>query len=101
MEAITGAEVACDSGPDFCALARTSVNDLRSPLAAVRVGAELPIWPDLSPLRSQRVARNVIVAVARMEELPSDFTYRLIDARRRSSKEVVQFQPNGPADFHL
>jgi hypothetical protein len=52
MEAITGAEVAGDSDPDFCALARTLVNDLRSPLAAVRIGAELLIRSDLSPCRA-------------------------------------------------
>ena len=80
-EAITGAEVAGDSGPDFCALARTLVNDLRSPLAAVRMGAELLVRSDLSPLQSRRVARNVIVAAARIEELLSDFKLRLIDAR--------------------
>ena len=101
MEAITGAEVASDSGRDFCALARTLVNDLRSPLAAVRMGAELLIRSDLSPLHSQRVARNVIVAAARIEELLSDFTLRLIDARTRSSEEVAEFQPTGPADLHL
>jgi hypothetical protein len=78
VEAITGVEVAGDSGPDFCTLARTLVNDLRSPLAAVRVGAELLIRSDLSPSHSQRVARNVIVAAARIEELLSDFTLRLI-----------------------
>jgi hypothetical protein len=32
MEAIAGAEVADDSGPDLCALAHTLVNDLRSSL---------------------------------------------------------------------
>jgi len=101
MEAITGAEVASDSGRDFCALARTLVNDLRSPLAAVRMGAELLIRSDLSPLHSQRVARNVIVAAARIEELLSDFTLRLIDARTRSPEEVAEFQPTGPADLHL
>jgi len=101
MEAIRRAEVASDSGPDFCALARTLVNDLRSPLAAVRMGAELLIRSDLSPLHSQRVARNVIVAAARIEELLSDFTLRLIDACKRSSEEVAEFQPTGPADLHL
>jgi hypothetical protein len=35
MEAMMGAEVAGDSGPDLCTLARTLVNDPRSPLAAV------------------------------------------------------------------
>ena len=101
MEAITGAEVASDSGRDFCALARTLVNDLRSHLAAVRMGAELLIRSDLSPLHTQRVARNVIVAAARIEELLSDFTLRLIDARTRSSEEVAEFRPTGPADLHL
>jgi len=101
MEAITGAEVASDSGRDFCALARTLVNDLRSPLAAVRMGAELLIRSDLSPLHSQRVARNVIAAAARIEELLSDFPLRRIDARTQTSEEVAQFQSNGPADLHL
>ena len=81
METITGAEGAGDSDHDFCALARTLVNNLRSPLAAVRIGADLLIRSDLSPLQSRRVARNVIVAAARIEELLSDFKLRLIDAR--------------------
>ena len=100
MEAITGAEVAGDSGHNLCALARTLVNDVRSPLAAVRMGAELLVRSDLSPLQSRRVARNVIVAAARIEELLSDFALRLIDARTGSSEEVAQFQWNGPADLH-
>jgi len=83
MEAITRAEVAGDSGLDLYALARTLVNDLRSPLAAVWVGAELLTRSDLSPLHSQRVARNVIVAAAQIEELLSDFTLRLINAGTR------------------
>ena len=101
MEAITGAQVADDSGPDLCALAHTLVNDLRNSLAAVRVGAELLVRSDLSLSQSQRVARNVIVAAARIEGLLSDFTLRLIDARTRSSEEVAEFQPTGPADLHL
>jgi hypothetical protein len=54
MEAISGGE----SDPDFCALARTPVNDLRSPLAAVRMGAELLIRSDLSPLRTTRCPKR-------------------------------------------
>jgi hypothetical protein len=47
MEAITGAEVAGNSGPDFCDLARTLVNDLRSPLSCCPDGRGIahPVGP--------------------------------------------------------
>jgi hypothetical protein len=38
------------------------------------------IRPDLPRLQSQRVARNVIAAAARIEEILSDFSLQLIDA---------------------
>jgi len=96
MEGTTSAEVADDLSHDLCALARTLVNDLRSPLAAVRVGAELLIRPDLSQLQSQRVARNVLVAEARLEEILSDFTLRLIDAGIRSSAKSCAISTECP-----
>jgi len=94
MEVTTGAKAASDSNHDLCVLARMLLNNLRSPLAAVRVGAELLARPDLSPLQSQRVARNVLVAAARLEEILSDVTLRLIEAGVRSSAKVAQLQPN-------
>lgn len=76
----TGMETGGDPAPDLSAQARTLVDDLRGALAAVRAGGELLIRPDLSQLQSQRVARNVIAAAARIEEILSDFSLQLIDA---------------------
>ena len=56
MDATTGAEVAGDSFHDL----RVLLYDLRSPLAAARMGAELLIRLDLSEKQNQRVARNVL-----------------------------------------
>ena len=80
MELTTGAEVACHSGHDLCALSRMLLSELRSPLAAVRMGAELLVRSDLSELQSQRVARNVLAATARLEEILSDLALQLTDA---------------------
>ena len=51
MDAIMGAEVAGDSFGDL----RVLLYDLRSPLAAARMGAELLIRLDLSEKQNQRV----------------------------------------------
>ena len=59
MEVTAGAEAIGDSCHYLCAPRRMLVNELRSPLATVRMGAELLIRSDLSELQSQRVARNV------------------------------------------
>ena len=75
-EIVRGEEIAGDC-PEILALAHTLINDLRSPLAAVRVGAELLTRHDLSPAQSQRLARNVLVSAARIEEILLDFASQL------------------------
>src|SRR5258708_11383575 len=80
MELTTGAEVAGYSGHDLCARSRMLVSELRSPLAAVRMGAELLVRSDLSELQSQRVARNVLAATVRLEDILSDLALQLTDA---------------------
>jgi hypothetical protein len=57
-----------------CAQAGDLVNDLRSPLAAIRAGAELLLRPDLSPQQIHRLARDVLFAAGRIEEILSDVT---------------------------
>ena len=52
MELTTGAEVAGYSGHDHCALSRMLVSELRSPLAAVRMGAELLVRSDRRSCRA-------------------------------------------------
>ena len=76
MDATTGAEVAGDSFRDL----RVLLYDLRSPLAAARMGAELLIRLDLSEKQSQRVARNVLAATMRVEEILSDLALLLTGA---------------------
>ena len=73
MDATTGAEVAGDSFRDQ----RVLLYDLRSPLAAARMGAELLIRLDLSEKQSNRVARNVLAATMRVEEILSDLSLLL------------------------
>ena len=77
MDATTGAEVVGDSFRDLCAPARVLLCDLRSPLAAARMGAELLIRLDLPEKQSQRVARNVLAATLRVEEILSDLALLL------------------------
>jgi hypothetical protein len=57
-------------------------------LAAVRVGGEVFIRSDLSQLQSQRVARNMIAAAARIEEILSDFSLQLTDAGLQAQTRV-------------
>lgn len=78
--ATTGAEVVGDSFRDLCAHARVLLCELRSPLAAARIGAELLIRLDLSEKQSQRVARNVLAATMRVEEILSDLALLLTGA---------------------
>ena len=59
------------------ALAHNLISSLRSPLAAVRLGADLLTRHDLSPAQSQRLARNVLVSAARIEEILLDFAPQL------------------------
>ena len=53
----------------MCAGARELLSELRSPLAAVRVGADLLLRSDLSEPQRKRVARNVSAATARIDEI--------------------------------
>ena len=76
MDATTSAEVAGDSFRDR----RVLLYDLRSPLAAARMGAELLIRLDLSEKQNQRVARNVLAASMRVEEILSDLALLLAGA---------------------
>ena len=76
MDATTGAEVAGDSFRDL----RGLLYELRSPLAAARMGAELLIRLDLSEKQNQRVARNVLAATMRVEEILSDLALLLTSA---------------------
>jgi hypothetical protein len=76
MDATTGAEVAGDSFRDQ----RVLLYELRGPLAAARIGAELLIRLDLSQKQSQRVARNVLAAAMRVEEILSDLALLLTGA---------------------
>ena len=69
----TSAIMGADFDHELRAQARALANEMRSPLAVVRMGAELLTRADLSQLQSQRVARNVIAAAVRMEEILSDF----------------------------
>ena len=73
MDATTGAAVGGDSFRDL----RVLLYDLRSPLAAARIGAELLIRLDLSEKQSQRVARNVLGATMRAEKILSDLALLL------------------------
>ena len=59
------------------ALAHNLISSLRSPLAAVRLGADLLSRHDLSPAQSQRLARNVLASATRIEEILSDFASKL------------------------
>ena len=59
---------------------RVLLYDLRSPLAAARMGAELLIRLDLSEKQNQRVARNVLAATMRVEEILSDLALLLTGA---------------------
>ena len=76
MDATTGAEVAGDSFRDQ----RVLLYELRSPLAVARMGAELLIRLDLSQKQSQRVARSVLAATMRVEEILSDLALLLTGA---------------------
>ena len=76
MDATTSAEVAGDSFRDQ----RVLLYELRSPLAAARMGAELLIRLDLSEKQNQRVARNVLAATMRVEEILSDLALLLTGA---------------------
>jgi nitrogen-specific signal transduction histidine kinase len=80
MDVTRGEEVGGDPCDAPCALARVLISELRSPLAAVRMGAELLIRSDLSERQSQRVARNVLAATMRLEDLLSDLALQLTDA---------------------
>jgi hypothetical protein len=77
MEATTGAEVVGDSFRDLCAPALVLLCELRSPLAAARIGAELLIRLNLSEKQSQRVVRNVLAARMRAEEILADLALLL------------------------
>ena len=77
MDATTGAEVVGDSFGNLCGPALVLLCELRSPLAAVRMGAELLIRLDLSEKQSQRVARNVLAATMRVEEILADLALLL------------------------
>ena len=76
MDATTGAEVAGDSFHDL----RVLLYDLRSPLAAARMGAELFIRLDLSEKQNQRMARNVLAPTMRVDEILSDLASLLTGA---------------------
>ena len=76
MDATRSAEVAGDSFRDL----RVFLYDLQSPLAAARMGAELLIRLDLSEKQNQRVARNVLAATMRVEEILSDLALLLAGA---------------------
>ena len=76
MDATTDVEVAGDSFRDL----RVLLYELRSPLTAARMGAELLIRLDLSHKHSQRVARNVLAATMRVEEILSDLALLLTGA---------------------
>ena len=80
MYTTTGGEVVGDSFRDLCARPRVLLCELRSPLAAARIGAELLIRLDLSEKQSQRVARNVLAATMRVEEILSDLALLLTGA---------------------
>ena len=77
MDATTGAEAVDDSFGDLCGPALVLLCELRSPLAAARMGAELLIRLDLPEKQSQRVARNVLAATMRVEEILSDLALLL------------------------
>ena len=77
MDVTSGAEVVGDSFCDLGAPARVLLFELRSPLAAARMGAELLIRLDLSEKQSQRAARNVLAATMRVEEILSDLALLL------------------------
>ena len=77
MDATTGAEVVGDSFGDRCGRALVLLCELRSPVAATRMGAELLIRLDLPEKQSQRVARNVLAATMRVEEILSDLALLL------------------------
>ncbi|HJZ99015.1 MAG TPA: histidine kinase dimerization/phospho-acceptor domain-containing protein [Candidatus Solibacter sp.] len=68
-----GTEAAGDSTSGGHTLVRTLAAELRGPLAGIRVGAEMLTRRDMSPAQSQRLARNVLAATARVEEILSDF----------------------------
>ena len=59
---------------------RVLLYDLRSPLAAARMGAELLIRLDLSEKQNQRVARNVLASTMRVEEILSNLALLLAGA---------------------
>ena len=59
-------------GREISVLAHTLISDLRSPLAAFRAGAELLTRYDLSPAQSQRLARDLLMSAARIEEILVD-----------------------------
>jgi hypothetical protein len=94
MDTTTSAEVAGDSFRDL----RVLLYDLRSLLAAARMGAELLIRLDLSEKQNQRVARNVLAATMRVEEILSDLALLMAGAAIMSSKDA-QFQPNVAEQF--
>ena len=69
-----------DSEPGgICAQARSLLEDLRSPLAAIRVAAELLSRTDLSLPQRRRLVRNVLTAAGQIEEIVSDFSLQLVD----------------------
>jgi hypothetical protein len=99
MDAITGPEVVGDSFGDLCGHALVLLCELRSPLAATRMGAELLIRLDLPEKQCQRVARNVLAATMRVEGILSDLTLLLTEAPTMSSKEA-QFQSNAVQELY-
>jgi hypothetical protein len=70
------------------------ISELRSPLAAVRLEAELLVCPDLPESQSLRIARNVLAATMRLEETLSDLTLQLTASTNDDRNEVEQFQSN-------
>src|SRR5258708_5056034 len=59
------------------------VHDLRNPLAAIYVGAEMLAGSILSQAQVQRIARNVYCASVRMRELLEEFLHQSSRAEKK------------------
>jgi len=92
MEVKPEAEAATTPDRGHCALARILIDELRGPLTTVRMGAELLTRSDLSQPQSRRIARNVLAAATRIEELLAGPTTQPADSKRDPQCDLPQLE---------
>jgi len=76
----TGAEAIGSTQSCLCAQPQGLLDELRSATAAIRIGAELLTRSDLSAAQTQRLARNVLAATTRLEQILSDLAQQVTGA---------------------